>query len=111
MIYIKKIVILPGLKEEMWNESHEDKIKEFLKNNDKKILTFYLDNSSLMPNNDQNDYANASLAVQFEIPTNLSEQFMYFVKSYYSQEINSKETFHKCISSNSFCFVYNRFNN
>ena len=55
MIYIKKIVILPGLKEEMW--------------------------------------------------------FMYFVKSYYSQEINSKETFHKCISSNSYFFVYNRFNN
>jgi hypothetical protein len=97
MNYIKKIVILPGLKEEMWNESHEYKIKEFLKNNDKKILSFYLDNSSLTPNDDQNDNSNVSLVVKFEIPTNISEQFMYFVKSYYSQEINNKETFHKCI--------------
>ena len=78
----------------MWNESHEEKIIEFLKNNERKLLTFLIEASS---SSSFDENSSGRLVLQYEIPTSIRDQFTYFVKSYYSQEINTKEAFQKCI--------------
>jgi len=80
---------LPGLSIDMWNESHENKLKEFLSNNEKKTLVIFVDHPK------PESAESPKLVIQNEIPTLLNILFTYFTKSYYSQEINTKELFHK----------------
>ena len=79
----------------MWDESHIEKINEFLTSNDKKTLCILLE----QPKPESDDPP--KLIVQNEIPTN-ANLFTYFTKSYYSQEINSKELFHNHIQFGTF---------
>jgi hypothetical protein len=91
MVYIKQIINLPGLTPEMWTESHEERIKDFLRSTERKLLTFYVDNDH------RTDESDATLVIKFEIPSNVKDQFLYLVKSYYSREIHNREEFQKCM--------------
>jgi hypothetical protein len=84
------------LKPDLWNESHDKKILEFLSNNERKLLIFYVDEPL-------EDDKPPSLVIQtdMKIRNNIA-QFSYLAKSYYSQEINNKESFHKYIQHGTF---------
>lgn len=87
---------MPGLRQEHWNDMHEIKIKEFLTNPEKRLLVLYLE----QPLNDEDS---PKLIAQNEIKSlGPNEQFTYFVKSYYSQEINNKEAFSKNVQYGTF---------
>ena len=90
---MKRLVELPGLNAEMWNETHEEKIQEFLTRPDKKTLIVYLDDI---------DATSRKLICQNEMPKNPTDLFIYFTKSYYSQELNNKELFHKNVQFGAF---------
>jgi dynein heavy chain len=87
---------MPGLNIEMWNETHESKIIQFLTNSDKKTLVIYVEH----PKSESTE--SPKLIVQNEIPTLANNSFTYFTKSYYTQEINSKELFHKYVQFGTF---------
>jgi hypothetical protein len=86
--YVKSLVQLASLHQDLWNEFHEQTIKEFLTQSSKKVLCVYIE-----PKEEEED-AN-KLIVQLEMPHLPIDQFYYFVKAYYSNEIDSKETFQK----------------
>ena len=87
----------------MWNEEHEMKLEEFLTRSEKKTLIVYLEprvenelqegQDSMLPDR---------LIVKNEVPVTFGSLFVYFIKSYYSQEINNKESFHKYIQHGTF---------
>jgi hypothetical protein len=78
------------MKPDMWNESHEAVIREFLMQRDKKIMIFYVNKNT------------DSLVGQFEVPAGNVDHFSYFVKSYYAQEIDKVEKFSKCVQYGNF---------
>ena len=84
---------LPGLTEELWLPEHDLKIVEFLTKTETKLLIFYLSDE---------EPENIKLIVQHEIPTIPTELFNYFTKAHYSQEINSKDLFHKQVQFGAF---------
>ncbi len=86
----------------MWNDSHDAKIKEFLTKTEKSLLVFYIDELAVISVEEQEDQYSLKLVAQYEIPSTPVEQLFYFVKSHYSQEINSKETFHKYVQYGDF---------
>ena len=84
------------MKSDIWNESHDKKVLEFLSNNEKKLLVFYVDEP-------MDDDKPITLVIQNDMKiNNLVPQFSYLAKSYYSQEINNKETFNKYIQHGTF---------
>lgn len=89
---MKRLVQLPGLTNEMWDDTHDEKMLEFLSTNDKKTLIVFI--------NEENGKSN--LVCQNEMPTNPMELFVYFTKTHYVQEINSKELFQKNIQFGAF---------
>ncbi len=93
-MYIQRLVKLPDLNSDMWNENHDLIIKDFLNRTDKKIMVFFVDSS--------NQTEKPQLVVQFEVPTKITDIFVYFIKSHYSQEINSKEIFQKHVQYGTF---------
>lgn len=80
----------------MWHDAHEEKLKEFLSSNEKKTLVIFVDHPKV-PASASSVESQGKLSIQNEIPTQANILFTYFTKSYYSQEINSKELFHKHI--------------
>ena len=72
---------------------HDLKIVEFLTKTETKLLIFYLSDE---------EPENIKLIVQHEIPTIPTELFNYFTKAHYSQEINSKDLFHKQVQFGAF---------
>lgn len=80
------------LTNEMWNECHDNMIKEFLSKSEIQLLVFYIDvvNDELR------------LAAQNEMPVGRIQQYSYFLKSYYSQEINTQEIFQKHVQYGTF---------
>ena len=89
---MRRLVQLPGLDEEMWTESHDLKMEEFLTRPDKKTLALFISNEGEHP----------VLTLQNEIPASPTELFMYFTKTHYAQEINNKELFQKHVQFGSF---------
>lgn len=73
----------------MWNENHDEDIELFLTQKDKRILVVYIDNT-------QN-----TLVTIDRIPSN-TPNFTYFVKSYYSREIDKIDTFLKYVQFGNF---------
>ncbi len=93
---MKRLIKLSGLKPELWNESHDKQMIEFLSNNERKLLIFYVDEPL-------EEDKTPSLVIQNDMKiSNHVAQFSYLAKSYYSQEINNKETFHKYIQHGTF---------
>lgn len=90
--FMRRLVQLPGLTDEMWDDVHDEKMLEFLTTNDKKTLIVFI--------NEENGKTN--LVCQNEIPTNPMELFVYFTKTHYVQEINSKELFQKNVQFGAF---------
>jgi hypothetical protein len=88
MIHVKRIIQLAGMQPALWNESHDVAVKEFLTLRDKKVLVFYIDKEELI--------------AQFEVPSSNIDHFTYFVKSYYTQEIDKIEKFSKCVQYGNF---------
>ena len=86
--YVKSLVQLGSLHQELWNEFHEQTINEFLTQSSKKVLCVYIE-----PKEEEED--TSKLIVQLEMPNLPIDQFYYFVKAYYSNEIDSKESFQK----------------
>ena len=80
---------IPGLTDEMWSANHYEMIEEFLAKKDKKILVIYLDKLQ-------------GLTVKYEIPPIQLENFTYFVKSHYTQEITKTEEFLKYVQFGNF---------
>lgn len=92
---MKDLVELSGLKKELWTDEHDDIIDNFLKKIDKKTLVFYLFQSD--QSSDQ-----IFLKAQFEIPSTPVHQFSFFLKTHYSEEIDSKEVFQKNVQYGTF---------
>lgn len=86
--YVKSLVQLANLHQDLWNEFHEQTIKEFLTESSKKVLCVYIE-----PKEEEEDPS--KLVVQLDMPHLPIDQFYYFVKAYYSNEIDSKESFQK----------------
>lgn len=89
---MKSLVEVTGLKSEMWNEYHDNMIQAFLSKGEIQILVFYIDvvNDEL------------KLIAQNEMPVRLVDQYSYFLKSHYSQEINTHEIFQKHVQYGTF---------
>lgn len=92
---MRRLIQLSDMTPEMWNDSHDAKINEFLSKIDKKLLVFYVDPT---PSED----GQYKLRVLFEIPSVPTPQFTFFIKSHYSNEINNKELFHKNVQYGTF---------
>ena len=73
----------------MWKEQHETIISDFFKLRDKRLLVVYID-------------SNNELQTKFEIPSTNDNQFSYFIKSFYSEEIKKKEAFYKHVQYGTF---------
>lgn len=79
----------------MWTEEHNEIIESFLKQIDKKALVFYL----VQPDHKSDEIF---LKAQFEIPSTPAHQFSFFLKTHYSEEIDSKEIFQKNVQFGTF---------
>lgn len=86
------MVELNDLKSELWNDHHDEKINDFLSKSEIQLLVFYMDFSSQEP----------QLTALNEIPVGIANQYSYFLKSYYSQEINTQEIFQKHVQYGTF---------
>lgn len=86
------MVELNDLKSELWNDHHDEKINDFLSKSEIQLLVFYIDFSSQEP----------QLTALNEIPVGMANQYSYFLKSYYSQEINTQEIFQKHVQYGTF---------
>lgn len=73
----------------MWKEHHETMIADFLNLKDRRLLVVYID-------------GNNELQAKFEIPSSASNQFSYFVKSSYTEEIKKKDLFYKHVQYGNF---------
>lgn len=93
--FVKELVELNGLTNEMWNEEHIEIIDSFLRKIDKKTLIFYL----VQPDQKSDQLF---LKAQFEIPSTPAHQFSFFLKTHYSEEIDSKEIFQKNVQFGTF---------
>ena len=94
--YLKRLIKLPGLKADIWTDSHDAIIKEFFANNAKKLLIFYVDEP-------MDDDKPTTLIIQNDMQIHSQvEQFSYLAKAYYSEEITNKETFHKYVQHGTF---------
>lgn len=92
---MRRLVEFAEMPTDSWNENIEDKIKDFLTKSEKRQLFF-----SMTPIGDGQEY---QLTAQHELPSaSTVDELFYFVKSHYSQEINSKEVFHKHVQYGSF---------
>ena len=95
--YVKDLVQLTDLTNELWDETHDAKIEEFLTKSDKKLLILYIDSYEL-PDKE----IKSKLIIQNEMPSNPAEQFAYFIKSHYTEEITTKELFNKYVQYGTF---------
>lgn len=89
---------MTGLNSEMWNEQHDIMIKDFLIKSEIQLLVFFID---VIVKGD-NDPANFRLVSQNEMPFGSTNEYSYFIKSYYSQEINTQEIFQKHVQYGNF---------
>ena len=90
---MRRLIPFPSSQLELWNESHEKKVKDFLEKREKSTLVVFYEDL---------DDKGGRLMVQNEIPTTPVELITYFTKSYYSQEINNKELFQKHVQYGTF---------
>lgn len=95
MSYVKSLVELVGLREDMWNELHDEMITEFLSKPEIQMLVFFV--------RVRNDNANElRLIATNDMPVGMASQFSYFVKAYHNQEINTSELFRKHVQWGTF---------
>jgi hypothetical protein len=88
--HVKHSLQLNGYRSEMWNDGHEGIVKDFITHRDKKILIFFVNKPLDM------------LVGQYEVPPGNVENFIYFIKSYYGQDIDSVEAFTKYVQFGNF---------
>jgi hypothetical protein len=93
--YIKNIIKLSELNDELWTDEHRSTVNEFLTRSDKRLLICYLDSLGF-------DDGKNHLFVKTEMPNHTVEQFAYFFKYYYNEEITTTELFHKNVQYGNF---------
>ena len=98
--YVRSLVQLPDLTPELWTEAHDALIDDFLAKSDKRLLVFFIDAYEEETGGEVRNRLN----IGHEIPTtaNLADQFSYFIKSHYTDEINTKELFNKYVQYGTF---------
>jgi dynein heavy chain, axonemal len=83
---------LTNLKDDMWNEEHDELIKEFLIRSDKTVLIFYIDKNN----------STQKLVAQDSMLKYKTDQFSYFLKSYQAEDVSSKELFNNHVHFGTF---------
>lgn len=73
-------------------------IKDFLTKSEIQLLVFFIE----FLGGDDNDLTKKRLIGQNEMPSSAANEYSYFIKSYYSQEINTEEIFQKHVQYGTF---------